>query len=134
MSCYFDRSIFVFLGKLDKIRPSQDSSVWLWLTSREQLMSTEYSKHQVVSFTKILVVWWTNRKYSVLISVLQSAQWINSERIYPQTRVSSFPGLYICLSIKLCVCVCVCVCLCVCLQLPGYVSKNYTKNQRGGCS
>ena len=30
---------------------------------------------------------WTNKKYSVLISVLQSTQWINSERIYPQTRV-----------------------------------------------
>ena len=41
----------------------------------------------------MLVVWWTNKKYFVLISVLQSAQWINSERIYPQTRVSSFSGL-----------------------------------------
>ena len=40
----------------------------------------------------MLVVWWTNRS-SVLISVLQSAQWINSERIYPQTRVLSFTGL-----------------------------------------
>ena len=29
--------------------PSQDSSVWLWLTSREQLMSPECSKHQVLS-------------------------------------------------------------------------------------
>ena len=63
-------------------RPSQDSSVWLWLTSREQLMSPECSKHQVLSFAKMLVVWWTNKKYSVLIIVLQSAQWINSERIY----------------------------------------------------
>ena len=43
---------------------------------------------------------------------------------------------HICLSVykTKCVCVCVCVCLCVCLQLPGYVSKNYTKNQTGSCS
>ena len=46
----------------------------------------------MLSFPKMLVVWWTNRN-SVLISVLQSAQWINAERIYPQTRVSSFTGL-----------------------------------------
>ena len=38
-------------------------------------------------------LWWTNKKYSVFISVPQSAQWINSERIYSQTRVSFFPGL-----------------------------------------
>ena len=37
--------------------PSQNSSVWLGLTSREQLMSPECSKHQVLSFAKILVVW-----------------------------------------------------------------------------
>ena len=36
--------------------PSQDSSVWLGLTSREQLMSPECSKHQVLSFAKMLVV------------------------------------------------------------------------------
>ena len=64
-------------------RPSQDSTVWLGLTSREQLMSSECSKHQVLSFAKMLVVGWTNKKYSVLISVLSSAQWINLERIYP---------------------------------------------------
>ena len=61
--------------------PSRSSSVWLGLTSREQLMSLmspECSKHQVQSFAKILVVWWKNKKYSVLTSVLQSAQWINS--------------------------------------------------------
>ena len=33
--------------------PSQDSSVWLRLTSREQLMSPEYSKHQML---KMLVM------------------------------------------------------------------------------
>ena len=37
-------------------RPTQDSSVWLGLTSREQLMSPECSKHQVLSLAKMLVV------------------------------------------------------------------------------
>ena len=44
-------------------RPSQDSSVWFGLTSREQLMSPECSKHQILSFAKMLVVWWTNIIY-----------------------------------------------------------------------
>ena len=35
------------------IRPAQDSSVWLGLTSTEQLMSPECSKHQVLSLAKI---------------------------------------------------------------------------------
>ena len=60
-------------------RPSQVSWVWLGLTSREQLMSPECSRHQVLSFAKMLVVGWTNKKCSILISVLQSAQWINSK-------------------------------------------------------
>ena len=67
--------------------PSLDSSVWLGLTSREQLMSPECSKHQVLRFAKMLVVWWANKKYSVLISVVQSTPWINSEIIYPEKRV-----------------------------------------------
>ena len=54
--------------------PSQDSSLWLGLTNREQLISPECSKHQVLSFAKMLVFWCTNKRYSVLISVLQSAQ------------------------------------------------------------
>ena len=83
----------IILDFLRFLRHSQDSPVWLGLTSREQLMSPECSKQQVLSFAKMLVVWLTNKKYSVLISVFQSAQWINSERIHPQTRVSSFPGL-----------------------------------------
>ena len=37
-------------------RPSQNSSVWLGLTGREQLTSPEWSKHQVLSFAKMLVV------------------------------------------------------------------------------
>ena len=81
MCIYIHRHVF---------RPSQDSSAWLELTSREQLMSLECSKHQVLSFAKMLVVWCTNKKHSVLISVLQGARWINSERIYPQTRVLSW--------------------------------------------
>ena len=48
MYIYIHRHVF---------RPSQDSSVWLGLTSREQLMSPECSKHQVLSFAKMLVVW-----------------------------------------------------------------------------
>ena len=35
--------------------PSQDSSVWLGLTSREQLMSPECSKHQVLRFAYIYI-------------------------------------------------------------------------------
>ena len=74
--------------------PSQDSSVWLGLTSGEQVMSLECSKHQVLSFAKMLVVWWTNKIYSVLNSILQRAQWINSELIYPQTRVLYYYTIY----------------------------------------
>ena len=38
------------------LRPTQDSSVWLGLTSREQLISPECSKHHVLSLAKMLVV------------------------------------------------------------------------------
>ena len=89
---YIHIHIYIYIHR-HVFRPSQDSSVWLRLTSREQLMSPDWSKHQVLSFAKMLVVWRTNKNYSVLISVLQSVQWIHSERIYPQTRVSSFPEL-----------------------------------------
>ena len=41
---YIDRQVF---------RPSQDSSMWLGLTSREQLMSPKCSKHHVLSFAKM---------------------------------------------------------------------------------
>ena len=88
---YIYNYIYIYIH-IHVFRHSQDSSVRLRLMSREQLMSPECSKHQVLSFAKMLVVWWTNKKYSVLISVLQSAQWINSEHIYPHTHVSSFPG------------------------------------------
>ena len=81
---YIHTFIYIYIHR-HAFRSSQDSSVWLGLTSREQLMLPECSKHQVSSFAKMLVVWWTNKKYSVLISVLQSAQWINSERISTDT-------------------------------------------------
>ena len=90
---YVCACVYIYIYICGRVRPSRDSSVWLRLTSREQLISTECSMHQMLSFVKMLVVWWTNKKYSVLSSVLQSAQWINLEHIYPQTRVSSFPGL-----------------------------------------
>ena len=35
---------------------SQNSSVWLGLTTREQLMSPKRSKHQVLCLAKMLVV------------------------------------------------------------------------------
>ena len=54
--------------------PAQDSSVWLRLMSREQLMSPECSKHRVLSFAKMLVVNEQKKKNFILISVLQSAQ------------------------------------------------------------
>ena len=38
-------------------RPSQDSSVWLGLTSREKLMSPECSKHQVLSFAIYIYIY-----------------------------------------------------------------------------
>ena len=37
-------------------RPAKNSSLWLGLTSREQLMSPECSKYQVLSLAKMLVV------------------------------------------------------------------------------
>ena len=36
--------------------PAQDSTLWLGLTIRDQLMSPECSKHQVLSLAKMLVV------------------------------------------------------------------------------
>ena len=42
--------MYIIYIHIHVFRPSQDSSVWLGLTSREQLMSPECSKHQVLSF------------------------------------------------------------------------------------
>ena len=39
------------------LRPSQESSEWLRLTSREQLISAECSKHKVFSLAKMPLVW-----------------------------------------------------------------------------
>ena len=56
--------------------PSQDSSVWFVLTSREQLMLPECSKHQVGSFAKMLVVWCVNKQYSALINVRKTLKFV----------------------------------------------------------
>ena len=63
MDMYIHIYIYIYIYKYLKIkicryvfRPSQDSSVWLVLTKREQLILPEYSKHQVLSFAKMLVV------------------------------------------------------------------------------
>ena len=77
--------VYIYIYICGRVRPSRDSSVWLRLTSREQLISTECSMHQVLSFAKMLVVWWTNEKYFVLIIILQSVQWIDSEHISTYT-------------------------------------------------
>ena len=37
-------------------RPAQDSLVWFGLTSREQLMSPECSKHLVLSLAKYIYI------------------------------------------------------------------------------
>ena len=47
--------------------PSQDLSVWLMSTSREQLMSPECSKHQVLSFAKMLMLC-QNQVYFIYVS------------------------------------------------------------------
>ena len=59
--------VCIYIYICGRVRLSRDSSVWLKLTSREQLMSTECSMHQVLSFAKMLVVWWKNKEYSVYI-------------------------------------------------------------------
>ena len=53
---YIDIYIYIIYIHIHVFSPAQDSSVWLVLTSREQLMSPECSKHQVLSFAKMLVV------------------------------------------------------------------------------
>ena len=55
-----------------KFSPFQDSSVRVGLMNREQLMSPECSKHQVLSFDTMIGVWRSNKECYVLISVLQS--------------------------------------------------------------
>ena len=80
--------IYVYMYILRHVLgPFQDSPVRLGSTSREQLMSPECSK-QGAELCQIACGEQTNMKF-VLISVLQSAQRINSERAHPQKRVSS---------------------------------------------
>ena len=56
---------------------------WLGLTSREQLMSPKCSKHQLMNFAKMLVAWWTNKKYSVLIWYIDIDRYIDICPIRP---------------------------------------------------
>ena len=47
----YNKYIYIYIYiHIHVFGPSQDSSLWLRLTSREQLMSPECSKHQVLSF------------------------------------------------------------------------------------
>ena len=73
-------------------RTSHYSSVQFRLRSTEQIKSPECSKHQVLGFVKMLVAWSTNQ--NILVSSLFSRllhELIHS--VYPQTRLSSFPGI-----------------------------------------
>ena len=47
-------------------RPSQDSSVWVRLTSREQLISPECSKHQVLIYIYVYVYIYIKNNIKIL--------------------------------------------------------------------
>ena len=49
LSIYIYIYIYIYIHR-HLFHPSQDSSVWLGLTSREKLKSSECSKHQVLSY------------------------------------------------------------------------------------
>ena len=68
--CHVYIYIYIYIHR-HVFRPSQNSSVWLGLTSREQLMSPECSKHHVLSFAKILVV---NKTKNILFSSVLSRE------------------------------------------------------------
>ena len=44
-------NLYIYI-QIHVFRSAQDSSVWLGLTNREQLMSPECSKHKVLSFAE----------------------------------------------------------------------------------
>ena len=90
VSTLFDIVIYIYIFG-HGFPPSQDSSVWLRLMSREQLMSPECSKHQVQSFAKILVMLWTNKKYCYYIYII----YIYIYYIYKKTLVLDIQSLYI---------------------------------------
>ena len=48
--------MIVYIYLINVFRLAQDSSEWLGLTSREQSISPECSKHQVLNLAKMLVV------------------------------------------------------------------------------
>ena len=87
-------NVYIYLYiNIHVFRPAQDSSVWLELTSKEQLMSPGCSKHRVLSLAKMLVV--NEQKIFCSHQCSPECSMINSERIYPRTRVSSWPWYYI---------------------------------------
>ena len=57
--------IYVYIHRR-VVRPVKNSSVWLGLTSRDQLMSLECLKHEVLSLAKMLVV---NKQSNLFSSV-----------------------------------------------------------------
>ena len=75
-------------------RPVQDSLGWLGLMSREQLMSPECSKHQVLSFAKMLVV---NKQKNILFSsvLMMNMQNLGSqESVWVKYIVAYTPDLF----------------------------------------
>ena len=84
--------IYIYIH-IQMFRSAQDSSVWLGLTSREQLMSPECSKHQVLRLAKMLVV--NKQKHilflSVFSSVLQRKGSTESDNAIVETTRSSRP-------------------------------------------
>ena len=86
--------IYIYLYiDIHVFRLAQVSSVWLGLTSREQLVSPGCSKHRVLSLAKMLVV--SKQKIFCSHQCSPECSMINSERTYPRTRVLSWPWYYI---------------------------------------
>ena len=64
-------------------RPAQDSSVWLGLPIREQLMSQDCPKHQVVSLAKMVVM---NKETKICAHSLFCR---NSQRMHDRAKLLS---------------------------------------------
>ena len=104
--------IYIYIH-IHVFRPFQDLSVWLGLTSREQLMSPECSKHQVLSFARMLVVWWTNKKTFALIHQCSPECSMNKFRayIYIYTYIYRYKYIYIYIHIYIYTDMCTCFAL-----------------------
>ena len=79
MYIYICIYIYIYIH-MHVFRPSQVSSVWLGLTSREQLISPECSRHQVLSFALPKCLWCGERTKNILFSSVFSR--VLNERIY----------------------------------------------------